>query len=81
MSLGSLTLLLDLLLDEDPDMLRFCGNVGINLGSQGRGASLKYDDCKHSSAVALFFGSYMNRKLSNRRPAADIHGNLVLRLL
>ena len=38
---------------------RNLGNVGISLGSQGSGPSLKYEDCRHSSAVALFVGSYL----------------------
>ena len=36
------------------------GNVGINFGSQGKGASLKYEDWRHSSAVALLVGSYLH---------------------
>ena len=41
---------------------RNLGNVGISLGSQGSGPSLKYEDCRHSSAVALFVGSYLEIK-------------------
>lgn len=45
------------------------------------GFSLKYELLKHSSAVARFFGSYMNRKLSKRIPATDNAGNFCLILL
>ena len=38
------------------------GKVGMSLGSQGWGASLKYDDWRHSSAVALLVGSYLGRR-------------------
>lgn len=45
------------------------------------GASRKYELCKHSSAVALFLGSYINRKFSNLKPAPLNKGNLSLMLL
>lgn len=45
------------------------------------GASLKYELCRHSSAVARFFGSYMNRKFNRRKPAAESQGNRVFKLL
>jgi len=46
-----------------------------------KGASLKYVLSRHSSAVALLFGSYMKRKFRRRRPAADSHEKRCLRVL
>ena len=37
------------------------GKVGIRIGSHGSGASLKYEDWRHSSAVALLVGSYLEQ--------------------
>lgn len=55
-------------------------SVGNNCYSRN-GISLKYVLSKHSSALARFFGSYMNKKLSNRKPALDNHENFCLILL
>lgn len=45
------------------------------------GISLKYVLSRHSSALARFLGSYMNKKLSSRKPALDNHVNFCLILL
>ena len=50
---------------------RNLGKVGISLGSQGWGASLKYEDCRHSSAVALLVGSYLVRGVTGGQSVVD----------
>lgn len=45
------------------------------------GCSLKYELCRHSSAVARLLGSYMKRKLSKRNPAAESQGKRCFKLL
>ena len=60
---------------------RCSGKVGINLLSRGNGFSQKYELIRHSSAVLLFFGSYINKLFKNRTPDGVSHGNFCLILL
>lgn len=53
----------------------------IKITNLRKGGSLKYVLFRHSSAVARFNGSYINKKLSNRSPATVNQGNRDLILL